>query len=275
MADTPAASPLAGPRLWNQAASDYLRDVAPGLSLFAADALRVAQVGPGMRVADVACGPGSLSFAAVSLGAEVRALDFSAEMVDLLGERARREGISALQSEVGDGMALPWPDGHFDAAFSLFGLIFFPDRGRGLGELLRVVRPGGRAVISSWVPAERVPVLAEVWGVLAAELPGLPYNRVRPALGDPETFRAELAAAGFTSVAVQEVQHELEVPSVLAYWRTLARSTPPLIATRETVPDPRWTELCAEIELRLERRFGAGPQRVPLIALLGVGTRAA
>src|SRR5512140_677559 len=114
MPPTPPASPLAGPRLWNHAAPDYLRDVAPGLSLFAEDALRLAQVGPGMLVADVACGPGSLSFAAASKGAEVRALDFSAEMIALLGTRARRDGITALQAQVGDGMALPWPDRHFD-----------------------------------------------------------------------------------------------------------------------------------------------------------------
>ena len=273
MPSTPPANPLAGPRLWNHAAPDYLRDVAPGLSLFAEDALRLARVGAGMRVADVACGPGSLSFAAVKAGARASALDFSSEMIELLRERAARDGVVAIDAQVGDGMALPWPEGAFDAAFSLFGLIFFPDRGRGLAELRRVLRPGGRAVVSSWIPADQVPVIADVWSVLAAEIPNLPYTRIRPVLGDPEAFRAELAAAGFEAVEVHEVQHPLEVPSAVAYWRSLERSTPPLIATREAVPDTRWAELSQAIARRLEERFGAGPLRVPLMALLGAGQR--
>jgi SAM-dependent methyltransferase len=274
MNPSPPSNPLAGPRLWNQAAPDYLRDVAPGLSLFAGDALRLAGVGAGMRVADVACGPGSLSFAAVAVGAHVSALDFSAEMIGLLQGRATREGITAVDSQVGDGMALPWPDEAFDAAFSMFGLIFFPDRARGLAELRRVLRPGGRAVVSSWVPADRVPVIGEIWEVLAAELPGLPYTRVRPALGDPDTIRAELTAAGLRSVEVHELRHQLDVPSVLEYWRSLERSTPPLIAARGSVPDTRWAELSASIAHRLEARFGSGPLAVSLMAFLGVGARA-
>jgi SAM-dependent methyltransferase len=194
-------------------------------------------------------------------------------MVQLVEERAAREAIDRVEAQVGDGMALPWPDARFDAACSLFGLIFFPDRERGLRELWRVLRPGGRAVVSSWVPADQVPVLADVWSVLAGALPMLPYTRVRPVLGDPGAFRAELSAAGFEAVEVHEVRHELAVASVTEYWRSLERSTPPLMAARETVPDTRWAEIRAEIEGRLRERFGDGPLQVPLIALLGVGSR--
>ncbi len=268
-----SVNPLAGPRLWNRAAPDYLREVAGGLALFAPDALQLAGVRPGMRIADVACGPGSLSFAAVRAGARASALDFSAEMVSLLEECARREKVDGVEARVGDGMALPWPEAQFDAAFSLFGLIFFPDRARGLAELRRVLRPGGRAVVASWVPADKVPVMADIWAVLGAELPDVPYTRVRPALGDPETFRAELAAAGFEAVEVREVRHGLEVPSVLDYWRSLERSTPPLLAIQESLPPARWAELSGLIARRLEARFGAGPLSVPLVALLGAGTR--
>jgi ubiquinone/menaquinone biosynthesis C-methylase UbiE len=268
----PAANPLAGPRLWNRAAPDYLRDVAPGLSLFAADALRLAGVAAGMQVGDVACGPGSLSFAAAQRGARVRALDFSAEMIALVQDRARREWISAIEAQVGDGMALPWPDAQLDAAFSMFGLIFFPDRATGLRELCRVLRPGGRAVVASWVPADQVPVMSDIWTLLAAEIPDLPYTRMRPALGDPETFRAELTGAGFEAPEVHRVAHELEAPTILEYWRALERSTPPLLAVQEAV-GPRWAGLSAAVARRLEERFGSGPVRVPLMAFLGVGTR--
>ncbi len=266
-------SPLAGPGLWDQTASRYLRDIAPGLSLYAEDALRLGRVGAGSRLVDVACGPGSLSFAAAARGARVSALDFSAGMVELLRDRAAREGIASIEAVVGDGMALPWPDGRFDAAASLFGLIFFPDRARGLAELRRVLRPGGRAVVSSWVPAERVPILSEAWEVLAAELPGLPYSRVRPPLGTPEEARAELSAAGFADVEVHEIRHGFELPSAAEYWRTLERSAPPMLAARESVPPERWDELSARIAQRVDERYGTATYRVELLALVSAGVR--
>ncbi len=275
MAATSSGNPLAGPRLWNRAAPDYLRELAPGLALFVPDALRLAGVRAGMRIADVACGPGLLSFAAVAAGARASAVDFSPDMIELLRERIRREEIADLEAQVGDGMALPWPDGQFDAAFSMFGLVFFPDRARGFAELRRVLRPGGRAVVSSWVPVERAPVLADVFAVLAAEVPDLAAARARPPLGDPETFRAELTAAGFAAVEVHEVQHELGLTSALEYWRSLERSTPRLLAIQESVTASRWAELSGAIGRRLEERFGRGPMKEPLTALLGAGTRPA
>jgi ubiquinone/menaquinone biosynthesis C-methylase UbiE len=268
-------APLTGPRLWDRTAPNYLRDIAPSLSLFSEEALRLLRVGPGTRLGDVACGPGSLSFAAAARGARVRALDFSAEMIALLRQRAAREGVGAegITAVVGDGQALPWPDGELDAVASLFGLIFFPDRARGLAELRRVLRPGGHALVASWVPAERVPILAEAWEILAAELPDLPYSRVGPPMGTPDEARAELGAAGFEEIEVHEVRRTFELPSAAEYWRSLERSAPPMLSVRESVPGERWAELSGRIARRVDERYGTGPFQVVLLALLSVGVR--
>jgi hypothetical protein len=112
-----------------------------------------------------------------------------------------------------------------------------------------------------------------VWRILAAEITDLPYTRVRPVMGDPATFRAELEAAGFADVEVHEARKELEVPSVVDYWHALERSTPPILATREVVAPERWAGLSERVAEELLSRYGTEPQRVPLVALLGAGTR--
>jgi demethylmenaquinone methyltransferase/2-methoxy-6-polyprenyl-1,4-benzoquinol methylase len=100
-------------------------------------------VRPGDRVLDAACGTGDLALAAAEAGArEVVGLDFSPRML----ERARRKS-SAIEWVYGDLLALPFPDGSFDAATVGFGIRNAADLERGLRELRRVLRPGGRLAV--------------------------------------------------------------------------------------------------------------------------------
>ena len=105
----------------------------------------LAAVGPGSRALDVATGTGDL---AVELGrrvgpeGEVVGSDFSEEMLTL----ARRKA-PGLRFEWGNALDLPYEDGRFDAATVGFGARNFSDLDRGLAEMARVVRPGGRVVV--------------------------------------------------------------------------------------------------------------------------------
>ncbi|HMI99857.1 MAG TPA: bifunctional demethylmenaquinone methyltransferase/2-methoxy-6-polyprenyl-1,4-benzoquinol methylase UbiE [Gaiellaceae bacterium] len=101
-----------------------------------------AVVREGDRVLDVCCGTGDLSIAAREAGGEVTGLDFSAPML----ERARRKSAEVEWLE-GDALALPFPDGSFDAVTIGFGLRNVANVERGLTELRRVLRPGGRVAI--------------------------------------------------------------------------------------------------------------------------------
>lgn len=111
---------------------------------------------PGERVLDVAAGTGALALEAAAGGARVLATDFSPGMVERLAARLGEGGFDQADSEarVMDGQALDLPDGGFDAAFSIFGVMLFPDWEAGLRELHRVVRPGGRVVMATWARAE-------------------------------------------------------------------------------------------------------------------------
>jgi demethylmenaquinone methyltransferase/2-methoxy-6-polyprenyl-1,4-benzoquinol methylase len=148
-------------------------------------AVDLAGIGPGARVLDVATGTGDLALELarrVAPGGEVVGSDFSEEML----ARARRKPKPAgteLRFEWGDALELPFPDRTFDAATVGFGARNFSDLGRGLEEMVRVVRPGGRVVVLEFTSPTRPPLSTfySLW-----------FNRVVPLLGrlagDPAAY---------------------------------------------------------------------------------------
>jgi len=169
----------------------------------------LAAIGPGGRALDVATGTGDL---AVELGrrvgpeGEVVGSDFSEEMLTL----ARRKA-PGLRFEWGNALDLPYEDGRFDAATVGFGARNFSDLDRGLAEMARVVRPGGRVVVLEITTPQRPPLSTffQVWfdrivprmGRLTGESVAYSYlpSSVRrfPA---PEGLAAAMARAGLSDI---------------------------------------------------------------------------
>src|SRR4030095_7743603 len=94
----PEPSPLATPTPWNLMASAYEAETLPTLRSFAEEALRLAAPPPGVRLADVACGPGTLALVAASAGFAVDAIDFSPQMIALLEQAAPERRLKGIQS---------------------------------------------------------------------------------------------------------------------------------------------------------------------------------
>ena len=112
--------------------------------------LAVAGLQPGERVLDVGCGPGSLTVpAARKVGKDGKAagIDASPEMIDVATRKAKNQGLE-IDFRVAPIEALPFGDGEFDVVLSSLMLHHLPDdvKAQGLGEIIRVLRPGGRLV---------------------------------------------------------------------------------------------------------------------------------
>ena len=124
-------------------------------------ALREIVDGSVQRILDVACGTGdsTISIAkAAAEGTEVTGVDISEGMMALIGGKAEKSGVGdRIRLQVADGEALPYENGSFDRVTCAFGIRNFEHKERGLSEFLRVLKPGGKAVILELsVPQNRV-----------------------------------------------------------------------------------------------------------------------
>ena len=270
----PPASPLATPEPWDLVAEGYVAENLASFEAFAREALRLAPADGG-EILDVAAGPGSLALLAAQTARRVYAVDFAETMLAQLRARAIAAGITNVEAQVADGQALPFPSGRFDAAYSMFGLIFFPDRVRGLRELARVLRPGGRAVVSSWPPFDRVPTFGAMFAAMKAELPASRTSDVPPVLSTAGEMTAEMTQAGFVSVEVHEHAVVSGVVTPAELWSSFTRGGAPVALMRKKMGEPGFTAFSQRVAARLEESLGRSPIEVRLIALLGVGTQPA
>lgn len=169
----------------------------------------LARLAPGGRALDVATGTGDLALELarrVGPAGEVIGSDFSEGML----ERAREKDAS-VRWEQANALALPYPDGAFDAATVGFGARNFSDLERGLAEMVRVVRPGGRVVVLEITTPTRPPLstffslwfdrVVPVLGRLSGERQAYSYlpSSVKR-FPDPGTLGGMLHAAGLRDV---------------------------------------------------------------------------
>lgn len=265
---------------WTGLAADYEELAEPFTRQYARAAWDMAGaragIGPGARVLDVAAGTGALSLIAAEAGAEVMATDISPGMAARLGQRLK--AYPGCAARVMDGQALDVPDGGFDAAFSVFGVMLFPDWRRGLRELGRAVRAGGQGCVAVWQGASGAgPMVLLVEALRDAfpdkAPPAMPEGMA--ALTQPGAFVREMEAAGFQDVAVQTAEGAWTWPSADG----LADAAGAADRLFRFAPDYAGLDGEARARLRPALRRAAGRYadgdgvRVPSSALVAVGRR--
>jgi len=115
----------------------------------------------GERVVDLGCGTGNAALLAAEGGARVTGVDPSPRLLTVGRDEAARRRLDAT-FVFGDATALPFADGSVDAIVSVFGVIFAPDAAAAAAEMARVLTPGGRLVLSAWLPGGAIAEQAKV-----------------------------------------------------------------------------------------------------------------
>lgn len=251
--------------MWEELAGAYAEHVDPVTSASVEPALRLAELRPGDRVLDVACGAGTLSLAACADGATVAAVDVAEPFASMVRDRATQRGLEGVQAHLMDGQALGFEDATFDAAFSLFGVFLFPDRARGFREMHRVLRPGGRAVVTGFHGPPANEWIALLGAAVERAFPEMEPPDPPDALevADPERLAAELEASGFSDVEVEVVEQTHEWPDAEAAWRSVAEAAPIFQAIADEVGPSGVEAIRGRFrELVAKRSEGNGPVRL-------------
>ena len=222
--------------------------------------LELLEVKPGMRVLDMACGPGTLTrllAADVWPGGEVLGVDLAPGMIEL----ARAAGIANARFEVMDMEQLEFADASFEAAACGHGLQFAGDLSRALGEAHRVLRRGSRFAASVPLNGGRQRPWMALEEVVDRWLPPAPVATDQPAtrsvIGEASGFRQALLDAGFFQADVELVEEKVVWPSAedlvarcMSWWD---------LASRVEGLDPKKRQAFVDDAIATVRRENPGP----------------
>jgi SAM-dependent methyltransferase len=211
-------------KLWGAYPQDFATYLEQGgLPLYGA-VLDAARVVPGTRLLDAGCGAGLCALLASLRGAQVAAFDASPGLLAVARER-----LPDADVRQGDLEVLPYPDAAFDAVVAVNSVFYAADMAAAMRELARVVRPGGRVVVTAWGPPERCDLLTVLMRYMAPLMPPPPPNAPRGgpgALAQPRALAAVLERAGLRVVDEGEAFCPFVWPNAEAAWRANAAAGP-------------------------------------------------
>lgn len=249
-------------RTW--AAGDY-DAVAAGIWEVGERIVRRVGVRPDDCVLDVAAGTGNAAIRAAAAGATVTALDLTPELFPAGRRRAQEAGVE-LQWVEGDAEALPFDDESFDVVISTFGVMFAPRHEVAAREMARVLRPGGRIGLATWVPDGTI---AQLFRTVAAELPPPPFAQPPLAWGDLAHVTALFAGTGIEPTAERDalpIDPDVAIEEATDFY---INAFGPLVMARRTLSEQgRWDQLAARLAAVIERML-----REPAEFLAVTGTK--
>ncbi|XDD49621.1 class I SAM-dependent methyltransferase [Leptospira sp. WS92.C1] len=237
------SNPLSTVEPWSIVAEGYVKSTKQFLEAYSKKAMELLNLNPNDIVLDVATGPGTLALPLSKTVREVIAIDFSESMIAQL-----KKGMLEINSKniipfVMDGQNLKFSDNHFDAAFSMFGLMFFPDKLQGLKEIYRVLKPGKKIAVSGWAPVSHSPLMQCWFGAFRKANPEIPEPQTNPiSFENPEYFEEQLDAAGFTKIEIVPFSNSIKVLGAEEFLNTMLEGSAPLQLMKSKMETSVWHE---------------------------------
>jgi len=275
-APKPAASqnPLSTSEPWNLVADGYAETTMLVFEQYADEAIAASKLKPNSTVLDVACGPGTLALRLAHHAAQVHGIDFSESMLAVFRNKIEQAGHGNIKLHCGDAQTLPYASASFDAAFSLFGLMFFPDRQKGFAEIYRTLKPGGSIAVTSWAPVDQSPAMQTMFGALRAIKPDLPQpQRAIATLENPDVFKQEMIDAGFRNVEIRQVTKAFPVGTTVEFWDNMVKGSAPIQTMKKGVGEELWREKEKLALAWLEETLPTLKRPLTSNAWLGVGVK--
>jgi len=235
---------------------------------------------PDMHVLDLASGTGepAISLAErVGPGGHVTALDLSPELLEIAANRARQRGFSNFTTRQADAHSLPFPDNSFDLATSRFGVMFFTDVVKALGEVRRVLKPGARACFLAWGSFDQ-PFWSSMMGVVVKHVGG---PALVPGGADPFRFAEsgslskELSGAGFAEIDEQTRTVTWTWPGTAEeVWEQAQSVAAPFRQLLNRVPRQRWPEINRDVLAAIGQYVRGNEIQFGATVVLACGTKA-
>lgn len=202
----------------------------------------------GSHVIDIAAGNGNATLAAARRFCTVVSTDYVDALLDKGRERAAAERL-AVDFRVADAEALPFGDGEFDVALSVFGTMFTPEHARAAAEMARVVRAGGRIGLASWTPDSFIGHVFRTIGQYVPPAPGLKS----PALWGSEEHLRTIFGDAVASLSATRKQFVFRYRSDDHFLDVFKRFYGPVHKTYAALPEERRDSLSADLKALMKK----------------------
>lgn len=229
------------------------------------------EVARGMRVLDVACGPGYVSGAAAAWGASTVGVDFAQNMVALA-----QKNFSELNFQTADAEDLPFSSDSFDVVLINFGVLHFPNPEKALAEAYRVLKTDGKLAFTNWAKSDTSAITIAMNAVIkeGAIDVGLPEGTPLYRFADPAECDAVLSEVGFADIVCRELQLTWRLPGTDTLMETFSQATARMSGLLQAQDPNRLPAISAAMEEGCAPYHQSGFTVLPMPALLTLATKA-
>ncbi len=239
-------------KAWNTAAQGWKKwwpVIEDGAQKLSERIVKLAGIGQGSKVVDLATGTGEPAITAAKLvgpAGKVLAIDISPQMLATARERAKQHGLEGvMQFMEGDAESVVWDKSAFDAIISRWGLMFLPNLLPSLKSMREALVPAGKISAAVWTEPEKSPMVSMPISVArqVLGLPPMPQNAIPFNLADAKMLERTFADAGFKNIRTEKMALTFRLKSAEEFTRFQSEVNGPILALLADKPQEKHAEV--------------------------------